>query len=103
MIARRGLTVLLIGVGVAAGLGIAFRNPIRRWFKATYHPHERSTGRLQNNEGLAIDSEGTLYVANQDTGHLVVIDRSGKTLADFDTVEGYVDGDGRPDHITRGN
>ena len=64
MIARRGLTVLLIGVGVAAGLGIALRNPIRRWYKAKFHAHERSAGRLQNNEGLAVDSEGILYVAN---------------------------------------
>jgi sugar lactone lactonase YvrE len=95
--------VLGITVAVLAGSVLVLRNPIRHAWKARFHAHAPSTGRFQNCEGLASDSEGNLYVASQDTAHLAMLDRNGKMLLDFDTVEGYHDGDGNPDHITRGN
>ena len=104
MISRR-VRVVLIGVAaLLALLGLVFRTEIRKAWKRNFSaPRENSTGRFWNPEGLASDVEGNLYVGNQNSGKLVMLDRAGKTVMELDTVEGYVDGDGRPDHITRGN
>ena len=103
MPSKRLKNVAVIGVAALAVAAMALRNPVRHWWKARFHAHAPSGGRFQNCEGLASDAEGNLYVGNQDTGRLVMLDRTGKTLLDFDSVEGYRDGDGNPDHITRGN
>jgi sugar lactone lactonase YvrE len=98
------LKIVLVALGLLlVGAVLALRTPVRKAWKRHHSVREPSTGRFQNPEGLAVDSEGNLYVASQNSGRLAMLDRAGKTLMDLDTVEGYVDGDGRPDHITRGN
>ena len=65
-------------------------------------PHPPSSGRFQNPEGLAVDPEGNLLVADQDWARLTLLDRAGTTIAAFSQVEGYHDGAGRPSNITKG-
>lgn len=90
---RMILIALVLGL-VAAGALV--RNPLRHWYKSAYGGHAPSHGRFQNPEGLAIDSEGNLYVGNQDSGEFMILDKTGKMLQKIETLEGYHNGAGEP-------
>lgn len=95
----------MIAVGVLLGvlaLGAAVQSPVRRWIKSTFGERDRSKGRFDNPEGLAIDAQGTIYVGNQNTSKFMVLDRTGKTLKEFTEVEGYTNGMGGPKGFCRG-
>lgn len=100
--ARRGKVALVAVLGAFLVAGLLLRTPIRKAWKRSFSTPEISSGLFQNPEGLAVDSEGTVYVADQDRGTITLFDRAWNRLAVVDTVEGYVDGEGRPDRITRG-
>jgi sugar lactone lactonase YvrE len=94
--------LILIGVVCAVvAIGAAVRNPVKKMFKLG-SKHAASTGRFQNPEGLAFDSLGNIYVANQDDGEFLVLDKNGKLLKKFGEIEGYHDGKGRPSRFCRG-
>lgn len=95
-------TAAVIACAVLFSAGLLLRTPIRKAWKRHVSPVEISGGQFQNPEGLAVDTEGNLYVADQDRGRITMFDRSWKPLMTIDTVEGYVNGDGEPSHITRG-
>jgi tripartite motif-containing protein 71 len=61
-----------------------------------------SQGRFDNPEGLARDTEGSIYVGNQDNGKFMVLDRSGKIVKERTELEGYHRGDGKPSSFCRG-
>jgi len=89
----------MIAVGAVLCLVVAgelARNPVRHWYKTRYGGHPPSHGRFENPEGLAIDSQGNLYVGNQDNGEFMVLDREGKVLQKFGELEGYHNGAGEP-------
>lgn len=101
---RRSKAAIIVGVAVAilvAG-GLLFRTPLRKMIKHSFTKKEEWHGLFQNPEGLAIDSEGNLYVGDQDTSTLFMLDRAGKVLAKWREVEGYTDGEGRSVPPTRG-
>src|SRR5436190_16439580 len=83
-------------------LGAAVRNPIRHWYKSKYQRTPPSLGRFDNPEGLAIDAGGNVYVGNQNTGKFTILDKSGKTIKEWTTLEGYHDGEGQPCGFCRG-
>ena len=87
--------------GAVVVIAILARNPVRHWFKSLTPP-EPSQGHIRGCEGVAVDSDGTVYVADQRAGRISMFERDGGLLSQFDTVEGYTDGEGRPSHITRG-
>jgi len=57
---------------------------------------------LKNPEALCFDQDGALYVGNQDSSDIVVLNPDGTFRSKFDKVEGYVNGDGAPSNISRG-
>ena len=100
MTPRRQL--LLIGILlVLVAAGAALRKPIKQLFKSGPRKPP-SQGRFKNPEGLMFDSLGNLYVANQDDGEFLVLDKTGKLLKQFGEIEGYHDGQGRPSRFCRG-
>lgn len=102
MIARRTKTIALIALGLLVAAGLLLRTPVRRAWKRAFSAREVSQGLFQNPEGLAVDPEGNVYVADQDRGQITMFDRSWRPLRWIDSVEGYVNGDGEPSHVTRG-
>ncbi len=102
MIARRTKAVALVALGLLVVAGLLLRTPIRRAWKRNFSAREISQGLFQNPEGLAVDSEGNVYVADQDRGQITMFDRSWRPLQWIDSVEGYVNGDGEASHVTRG-
>src|SRR5215831_20322029 len=92
----------MIAVGAVLALvafGALVRNPVRKMLKPKPVP---SRGRFDNPEGLAIDSAGSVYVGNQNTGKFMVLDRSGKTVKEWTSLEGYTNGAGAPGGFCRG-
>jgi sugar lactone lactonase YvrE len=95
--------LLLIGAVCAlVAIGALLRNPLKRIVMHGKQRHAPSTGRFHNPEGLAFDSLGNLYVANQDDGEFMILDKNGKLLKQFGEIEGYHDGQGRPSRFCRG-
>jgi len=76
------------------------RRPVVRWWKDG--TPEVSTGRFQDPEGLAVDTRGNIYVADEDWGLLTQLDREGRTLSQIHYLEGY-EIDGQPAPITSGD
>jgi sugar lactone lactonase YvrE len=97
---------LLLTVGmiaVAAAFILPNRKPIRRYWDRWFSPPpQRSTGNLQDPEGLAVDAEGNFYVADEDRNELVMLSPEGKVLERIGRLEGYVDGEGQSNPLTRG-
>jgi tripartite motif-containing protein 71 len=92
-----------IGTILALVLLVALvRNPVRHWYKTNYMQKPPSKTRFDNPEGLAIDARGGIYVGNQDTGRFLILDRSGKIVKEWTTIEGYHDGEGKPSNFCRG-
>ncbi len=98
---RKGRVALAV-VTVLLIIGVALRTPIRKALRPILDPKENWDGRFPNPEGLCTDSKGNLYVGDQDTGDFFMLDRAGKTLARFTTIDGYHDGQNRPSPFCRG-
>lgn len=92
--------LLTIGLLALAILGVTFRKPIKRWYRAA--SLEVSSGRFQDPEGLAVDAAGNLYVADEDRQQLTVLDPTGNTLNTIRKVAGYTVG-GKQLPITTGD
>jgi DNA-binding beta-propeller fold protein YncE len=95
----------MIAVGAllaVVALGAALQRPARKWFKSTFLKRVPSTGRFDNPEGLAIDSQGTFYVGNQNNSKFMILDKSGKTVKEIRELEGYHNGAGEPHGFCRG-
>ncbi len=92
---------LVIGLSLLVlGLAAVCRKPLKRWWRA--YAQEVSTGRFQDPEGLAVDSAGTLYVADEDWCRFTVLDPQGNTMAMCQIVDGYLV-NGKPAPITTGD
>ncbi len=81
---------------------LPFRTPIRKAWRRANPRHEPSKGMLKNPEGIAFDRDGSVYVGNQDSGDIAVLNPDGSFRSRFEKVEGYVSGDGSPTTISRG-
>src|SRR6185295_1671391 len=81
---------------------LPFRTPIRKAWRRANARHAPSTGMLKNPEGIAFDKDGSIYVGNQDSSDITVLNPDGTLRSSFAQVEGYVDGNGRPSNISRG-
>src|SRR6516225_1096211 len=98
---RRAL-IWIAAIGILVAL-LAIAHPhVRRIYRQYVPNHAPSTGRLANPEGLAIDSEGTFYVGNQDSADFVILDPAGKVLKRWNVLEGYHNGKGEPSGFCRG-
>jgi DNA-binding beta-propeller fold protein YncE len=98
---RRAL-IWIAAIGILVAL-LAIAHPhVRRIYRQYVPNHAPSTGRLANPEGLAIDSEGTFYVGNQDSADFVILDKAGKVLKRWNVLEGYHNGKGEPSGFCRG-
>lgn len=92
-----GLAVVLLVLAV-----LPFRTPIRKAWRRAHARHAESKGMLKNPEAMCFDTDGTIYVGNQDTGDITVLNPDGTFRSTFATVDGYVGGDGKPCGISRG-
>ncbi len=92
--------MLFLGLILLAIVAVFLRKPIKRWHR--HFTYEVSTGHFQDPEGLAVDTHGNIYVADEDWSRFTMLDREGNTLARFDHVEGYLVG-GQPALVTRGD
>jgi tripartite motif-containing protein 71 len=82
---NRGLK-LLLGVLLLGAAVLVLRKPLKRvfWDKAK----TVSTGRFQDPEGMALDVEGNLYVADEDWATFTMLDPEGKIVAQAKTLPG---------------
>ncbi|MBV8880749.1 MAG: hypothetical protein JO332_12330, partial [Planctomycetaceae bacterium] len=99
---QKKLILIVVGVLVVLGLVLVFRTPIRKAWRRGHARHEPSKGMLKNPEAIAFDTDGTVYVGNQDSSDIAVLNPDGSFRSKFDRVEGYVGGDGAPVNISRG-
>jgi len=99
---RKKALAVALGLVVVVVAALPFRTPIRKVWRRSHQRHEPSQGMLKNPEGLAFAQDGTIYVANQDSGDITILNPDGTFRSKFDTVEGYVNGDGVPTPISRG-
>ena len=58
----RRYLLLAIGLVALAILAVAFRKPLKRWYRL--YTLEVSTGRFQDPEGLAVDAAGNTHVTD---------------------------------------
>lgn len=95
---------LLIGLAVVLPIVaiLPFRVSIRKAWRHAHQRHETSTGMLKNPEGMAFGQDGTIYVANQDSGDITILNPDGSFRSTFAKVEGYVGGDGSAVNPCRG-
>lgn len=76
---KRTIAWIAVFLVLATGIGALVRKPIKRAFfdkKKTI-----STGRFQDPEGMAVDVEGNLYIADEDHCRLYMLDKAGKIVA----------------------
>jgi len=86
---RRAITAAIALVAVAIPVWLwplGGRKVIRAWLKSPPPPGAR----FHDPEGLGVDAEGNIYVADEDTGTFWMLDRAGKELARF---SGWTTGD----------
>src|SRR5436190_21562488 len=93
---------IALGVLVLVLAVLPFRTPIRKFWRHRNARHEQSKGMLKNPEAMAFGKDGTIYVGNQDSGDIVILNPDGSFRSRFDKVDGYVSGDGSPTTISRG-
>lgn len=91
------LVVALLVVAV-----LPFRVTIRKAWRHAHQRHEPSKGMLKNPEALCFGKDGTIYVGNQDSGDIAVLNPDGTYRSKFDKVEGYLSGDGAAVNPSRG-
>ena len=96
------MKILVIAASLVILLNAAeiARRPVWRWWKDV--APEVSTGRFQDPEGLAVDAQGNIYIADEDRGILTQLDREGRTLSQIRYLEGY-EIDGQPAAVTSGD
>ena len=63
---------------------LVFRRTLKSWWKAK----EPWAGRFEDPEGLAVDAEGNVYIADEDRGLFWMVDKAGKELAKIREIEG---------------
>src|SRR5207249_259785 len=66
------LVVVLLVIAV-----LPFRVAIRKAWRHANPRHEPSKGMLKNPEAMCFDKDGTIYVGNQDSGDIVVLNPDG--------------------------
>jgi DNA-binding beta-propeller fold protein YncE len=81
---------------------LPFRVEIRKAWRHAHPRHAESKGMLHNPEAMCFGWDGTIYVGNQDSGDITVLNPDGSFRSSFAKVEGYVNGDGVPSNICRG-
>jgi sugar lactone lactonase YvrE len=91
--------VVVVLLVVAA---LPFRVPIRKAWRHAHPRHAESTGMLKNPEAMCFDKNGDIYVGNQDSGDITVLNPDGSFRSRIVNVEGYAAGDGTPATISRG-
>ncbi len=91
------LVVVLLVVAV-----LPFRVEIRKAWRHAHPRHHQSNGMLKNPEAMCFDKDGSIYVGNQDSGDITVLNPDGSFRSKFEKVEGYVSGDGQPVNVSRG-
>ncbi len=98
---KKALIIALVVVAIVVA-ALPLRTPIRKAWRRANPRHAPSYGMLKNPEGIAFDRDGTVYVGNQDSGDITILNPDGTFQSRFDKVEGYVSGDGSPTSISRG-
>jgi len=73
--AAAGIVIVLLGAS-----WLLFHKSIKRFLRGH---RELSTGRFEDPEGLAVDSEGNIYVSDEDRGTFTVLSPAGRTLLTF--------------------
>lgn len=84
---KRIVLWVAVGLVLATGIGAIVRKPIKKAFfekKKTI-----STGRFQDPEGMALDAEGNLYIADEDLCRLFMLDKTGKIVAEARELPGH--------------
>src|SRR5262245_49368423 len=99
---RKKVFIIAGIVGVVVLAALPLRTPIRKMWRHANPRHDPSTGILSNPEGIAFSHDGTIYVGNQDTSDIAVLNPDGKLRSRFSTVEGYVSGEGKAVSVSRG-
>jgi sugar lactone lactonase YvrE len=84
-LSRRSLLAAGGAVVAAAAAGLFLRRPIKRLLRPGRPP---SPGRFLDPEGLALDAEGGIYVADEDQGRLFRLDPDGRTLETLSRLPG---------------
>ena len=78
----RVVVILLLLTGIVA----LVRKPIK---KAFFEKEKTlSTGRFQDPEGMCLDPEGNIFIADEDLTKLFMLDKTGKTVAVCDSLPG---------------
>jgi tripartite motif-containing protein 71 len=81
-----GWTKILIGVLILGGAVALLRKPVKKLF---FEKEKTvSTGRFQDPEGMALDAEGNLYIADEDRATFTMLDKDGRTVAQAKTLPG---------------
>jgi DNA-binding beta-propeller fold protein YncE len=77
---------IVLSILLLAGAVLLLRKPMKRafWDKAK----TVSTGRFQDPEGIALDPEGNLFVADEDKSVLFMLDKDGRIVAQAATLPG---------------
>ena len=76
----------LVAILILGGAAALLRKPIKKRF---FEKEKTvSTGRFQDPEGIALDSEGNLYIADEDLTKLFMLDKSGKIMAEAASIPG---------------
>src|SRR3569832_1780687 len=57
---------------------------------------------LKNPEAMCFGKDGTIYVANQDSGDITILNPDSSFRSKFEYAEGDVSGDGTPTNVSRG-
>jgi tripartite motif-containing protein 71 len=84
---KRILLRIVIWLVLIAGIVAVARKPLK---KAFFEKEKTvSQGRFQDPEGLAVDREGNLYVADEDMARLFMLDKTGKILAEARELPGH--------------
>ncbi|HXG61189.1 MAG TPA: NHL repeat-containing protein [Planctomycetota bacterium] len=76
---------LLLAAGGTVAAAALLRRPIKRLLRPS---RPQSGGRFLDPEGLALDSEGGIYVADEDQGMLFRLDPGGRTLESLSRLPG---------------
>lgn len=92
--AKRIVLRIVVWLVVITGVVAFVRKPVK---KAFFEKEKTvSTGRFQDPEGMAVDAEGNVYVADEDLCRLYMLDKTGKIVAEARELPGHP-------HLTTGD